>query len=200
MTDIVAVMYDQGGVLTVGGEKGTNEKAASRGLDLSDTIQAPHLLEALKRGQINNEQFVAEVNRLYWYAPRQLTNAMWAEVYESLQPEPFANQLAQLCRDAGFVVGLLSNINFAIAEMLSGGGRYEGFEPLVLSCYEGFAKPDPEIYEIVEERLGGIQPEQILLIDDQDKCVDGARERGWQVVKWEDPEQTFYNVRAMLGI
>ena len=141
--EILAIMFDMGGVLTIGGEKGTNEKAATEGLGLSETIQVPDLLEALKRGQINNEQFVAEVNLRYSHAPYRLTSAMWAKIYETLQPEPYANRLAWLCCEAELTVGLISNINFTIADMLSQDGRYSGFRPLVLSCYAGFAKPDP---------------------------------------------------------
>ncbi|MEK7152368.1 MAG: HAD-IA family hydrolase, partial [Patescibacteria group bacterium] len=56
-------------------------------------------------------------------------------------------------------------------------GWYEGFDPVVLSCEEGYAKPEEEFYRIAVERVGA-RPEEILFIDDQEKCMPPAKAMG----------------------
>jgi|GEM_PF-1476646 len=198
---IKAVIFDQGGVLTLGGEKGTNENAAARAMGLEiGSLEIIDLIEALKRGQIDNSEFVDEINRRYPDAPERLTDKMWDDIYDSLKPEPLSYDLARRCRVSGRRVGLLSNINPAIAERLRTDGSYDGFDPLVLSCYTRCAKPDPAIYAITETGLPGVRPGEILLLDDQDKCVNGALIRGWQALKVTSPEQMVREVDKLLEL
>jgi putative hydrolase of the HAD superfamily len=197
---IEVVIFDHGGVLTRGGEKGTNEKAASRAMGLDFVIEIPDLNEALKCGRITNEQYVAEINRRYPRAPRILTMTMWDEVYASLTPDPLAYAFAQRCRDSGRRVGMLSSINPTMARRLHEDGSYRGFDPLILSCAVGCAKPDPQIYALVEARLPGIRPSQILFLDDQEKCLVGARNRRWQTLLVQSPEQMARDAGRLLGL
>src|SRR5690606_18769998 len=44
------------------------------------------------------------------------------------------------------------------------------------------AKPQPEIYSVVQSQIGAL-PEEILFIDDLDKNVQGAQEAGWTATK-----------------
>ena len=198
---IKAVIFDQGGVLSKGGGKGTNVEAASRAMGLSDTIKIPDLIEALQRGGIDNDQFVKEINRRYPDAPTKLSDKMWDDVYASLKPEPLSYDFVRRCQDSGRRVGLLSNINPAMAQRLRADGSYDIFDPLVvLSCFVRCAKPDPEIYAAVEAGLTGIRRREILLLDDQDKCVNGALSRGWQAMKVISPEQMVRDGSKLLGL
>ena len=196
---IKAVVFDQGGVLSLGGEKGTNEKTATRAMGLSKTIEVPELLEDLKCGRITNAKFVDLVNAAYPDAPKRLTVGMWDTVYASLKPEAASYAFAKRCREADLRVALLSNINEGMARRLRADGSYKGFDPIVLSCDVKCAKPDPRIYAKVEAGLRGIKPAEILLLDDQDKCVVGARKRGWQALKVESPSQMVRDASRLLG-
>lgn len=196
---IKAVVFDQGGVLSLGGEKGTNEKTASRAMKLTETIKVPELLEDLKCGRITNAKFVDLVNAAYPDAPKRLTVDMWDTVYASLKPEAAAYAFAQKCRKAGLRVALLSNINEGMAKRLRADGSYKGFDPIVLSCDVRFAKPHRRIYKKVEAGLPGIKPGEILLLDDQDKCVLGAQEQGWQALKVTSTDQMIREASKLLG-
>jgi 2-haloacid dehalogenase len=48
-------------------------------------------------------------------------------------------------------------------------------------------KPDPRIYELVEEGLG-VPPGAILFADDRDANIAAAKARGWQAHLFEGPE------------
>jgi hypothetical protein len=130
LTDqIKVVIFDQGGVLSRGGGKGTNEIAAAQVMGLS-SIAVPDLIEALKRGQIDNDQFIDGVNQYYPNAPTRLTDEMWDIVYASLKKESLSYEFAYRCLELGKRIGLLSNINPAIAERLLADGSYNGFDLL----------------------------------------------------------------------
>ncbi len=52
------------------------------------------------------------------------------------------------------------------------------FDGLVVSGREGTVKPEPRIYEIMEQRTGKTGAD-LFFIDDRDYNIDTAKERGW---------------------
>jgi putative hydrolase of the HAD superfamily len=196
---IKAVVFDHGGVLSRGGETGTNEKAASRAMGLDDVIQIPDLNEDLKCGRIGNAEYVQEINRRFPDAPVRLTDDVWDGVYAALRPDPLAYEFAARCREAGLRVAMLSSVNLGIAERLRADGSYDGFDPLVLSCEQGCAKPDSAVYVAVEAGLPGVDPAEILLLDDQEKHCKAARRAGWQAIRVDSPEQMVSDASAAIG-
>lgn len=52
-----------------------------------------------------------------------------------------------------------------------------------VSCHTRVRKPDPAAYRRAAERLG-LEPEQILFIDDQPRNCDGARAVGMQAIQF----------------
>lgn len=62
---------------------------------------------------------------------------------------------------------------------------FDLFEDIVVSGTEKVAKPDPRIYEIVEERSGR-QGEALFFTDDNPANVDAARARGWNAHLFTD--------------
>ena len=51
----------------------------------------------------------------------------------------------------------------------------EIFELVVDSAFVGMRKPDPPIYELTIERLGGVTAEQCLFVDDVAVNIEAAR-------------------------
>ncbi len=68
---------------------------------------------------------------------------------------------------------------------------------LVYSHEEGIAKPDRRIYELTCERLG-IQPDEMIFLDDAEKCITGARELGIHAILFKDTEQAIADIDACL--
>ena len=73
---------------------------------------------------------------------------------------------------------------------------YDMFDATVFSCAEGVAKPDPEIYAVVVERLG-VAAEDAVLIDDSQRYVEGALGAGLKGIVFESVEQVH---RALAGL
>jgi epoxide hydrolase-like predicted phosphatase len=66
----------------------------------------------------------------------------------------------------------------------------EIFELVVDSAFVGMRKPDPRIYELTVERLGGgLRAEECVFVDDNEPNVTAARELGMAAVHFRDTEQ-----------
>ncbi len=60
------------------------------------------------------------------------------------------------------------------------------FDGTVVSGFEGVAKPDPRVFELLLDRFH-LAPQTTLLIDDSPKNVAAARAVGMQAIEFESP-------------
>jgi len=75
----------------------------------------------------------------------------------------------------------------------------EIFETVVDSGFVGVRKPDPEIYRLTLERLGGVAPERVVFVDDFEHNCEAARALGMTAVRFETTAQTIAEIDAALG-
>lgn len=66
---------------------------------------------------------------------------------------------------------------------------------LIYSHEEGIAKPDRRIYALTCERLG-VQPGEMVFLDDAEKCIAGARELGIHAILFRNTEQAIADIEA----
>jgi putative hydrolase of the HAD superfamily len=194
---IKAVLFDFGGVLSEAGKVGAIREIFANvyGID-PNTINEPEVrLKALK-GQITDQQFLDYMNKRY-ASSNLVTKARFVKtVDQMLRCEP-VYQLAKTLHQHGLKTGILSNIFTMSADSLKARGMYDNFDPVLLSCQVGYAKPEPEIYALAVRTLG-VKPQEILLIDDQQHCLDPARAMGMHVILAQDPEQIVHDTRMLL--
>ena len=57
-------------------------------------------------------------------------------------------------------------------------------------------KPDPAIYELTLERLGGGAPSDCVFLDDLDVNCEAARELGMTAVRFESNDQALAELEA----
>lgn len=62
-------------------------------------------------------------------------------------------------------------------------GIEEAFDAWLISGDVGFRKPDPQIYELVAQRLGA-DGDEVIFVDDRARNLDAAAERGWITVQF----------------
>jgi putative hydrolase of the HAD superfamily len=74
----------------------------------------------------------------------------------------------------------------------------ELFEVVVDSAFVGLRKPDHAIFELTLERLGGVNPERCVFVDDLDVNCEAARGLGMAAVRFEDAEQAIPEIEAFL--
>jgi len=71
------------------------------------------------------------------------------------------------------------------------------FDVVVDSCEVGCRKPEPRIYELVEEGLG-LPGSDLLFIDDIGINLKAASSRGWQTVKYDDTQKVLRVLHAVI--
>lgn len=78
-------------------------------------------------------------------------------------------------REAGITVGLISNFEEWLEEMLTAWEVTTLFEPIVISGREGLEKPDPAIFRLAVERAG-VAPEDAVYVGDHPRIDAAAAE------------------------
>jgi epoxide hydrolase-like predicted phosphatase len=177
---IKAVLFDFGGVLSESGKAGFVRGILANlyGVNLED-LYSDKLQQEWRRDQVDDAQVLAALNKHFgkhitpdmFYAKAQAATLRSAEVYG----------LADQLRHMGIKTGILSNIFSRTAESLRQQGFYDGFDPIVLSCEQGYAKPDEELYKIAIKKTG-FKAEEIIFVDDQDKCRPPAEKLGMHFI------------------
>jgi putative hydrolase of the HAD superfamily len=194
---IKAVLFDFGGVLSEAGARGSVRGWLGKvyGLDL-DIEKAQEIFYKMWRGQISDDEFLAEIRQRYPDAPVVTKEDFMKHMQQFRRCEP-VYMLAQTLRDHGIKTGILSNVFGMGAEPLKAGGFYTGFDPVILSSDTGLAKPDPEFYALAIQKLG-LKPEEIAFIDDQQYALDPAKAIGMHTVLATSPEQIVRDTKELI--
>jgi len=80
-----------------------------------------------------------------------------------------------------YKVGLISNVNEFHAEINKKRGLFSHFNPCILSCDVGMAKPDKEIFELALKMLK-LGPGECVFIDDREKHLKTAKSMGFNTM------------------
>lgn len=141
----------------------------------------------------------------YWHALRQNYGL---SIHDTISEEfrhwkgLDANQdilgLVQEVRSAGLTAAALTNVIEPTFRVIEAAGYYTAFDHVIASCKAGYAKPDPEIYHIALRTVGA-KPEEVIFIDDKQKCLDPAAADGWTTVLATSPAQIIHDVRQLLA-
>ena len=202
MRDVL--ICDFGGVLTTPLQAGflAYQKEAGVTLEELGTAMArateehgDHPLFMLERGEIPETEFGARLER--HVGAHFDVNRLRTLFFEGLQPNTPMIELVRQLRGEGIRAALLTN-NVREWEPLWRAKLPEVdelFEVVVDSAFVGLRKPDPAIYTLTLERLGGVAAERCVFVDDLDVNCDAARELGMTAVRYESPEQAIPEVR-----
>lgn len=117
--------------------------------------------------------------------------------YTELEPQPEIVALAEQLRRAGVATGVLSNVIPVTLDSVRSRNGYAGFNPLILSCEIGFAKPDEAIYKFALEKLN-LKPEEVLYIDDMEKNLPPAGKLGMHTILAKSLGQTIVDTKQLI--
>jgi putative hydrolase of the HAD superfamily len=206
---IRALISDFGGVLTTplsAGFLAYQEEAPisledlGRGMQTAAEIYGEHPLHSLERGEISEQEFA---RRLAEQLHDGFDLARLRELYfERIDPnEPMISFIGNQ-RRRGLRTALLTN-NVREWEPLWRAKLPELdeiFEIVVDSAFVGMRKPEPGIYELTVERLGGgLRAEDCLFVDDIELNCEAARELGMTAVWFQTSDQAIPELRSALG-
>jgi putative hydrolase of the HAD superfamily len=195
-----AVLFDVGGVLEINPATGWLDRWAAR-LQLA-TAELGQRLDRLWRGGDIGAVTLGDIERrtaadleLSERALVELMDDVWTEYLGSLN-HPLM-EFVQSLRPR-FKTGILSN-SFVGARQREHDayGFPDMFDTIVYSHEVGHLKPEPAIYAVACERLG-LEPDEVLFLDDLQVNVDGARAVGMNAITFVNTEQAISDLSARL--
>ena len=209
---ITTVISDFGGVLTtplvqsfaaVQDETGIPFEELAKAMGRIEEEDGKHPLYELETGNLTEVDFLAKLGEALEPALGHRPELhRFSEIYfEALHPNPPMIELMRQAKAAGHRMGMLTN-NVREWEPLWRAMLPvdEIFETVVDSGFVGLRKPDPEIYELTLELLGGVPADQCLFVDDVDVNCAAARELGMSAVHYQHNDQAIPEIREALGL
>jgi epoxide hydrolase-like predicted phosphatase len=144
--------------------------------------QATSLNKQADAGLITYDDFIREIAGLAGISGQQAS-----VIVDDSSPNPaLFDYIAQL--KPHYKIGMLSNAAANWLSELFSPAQIALFDATLLSYEAGFIKPQPEIYELMAERLG-LEPNECVFIDDQERCTTGAREVGMEAIWYRGFDQ-----------
>ena len=166
----------------------------------SDVIETNfwHYNDAVCRGEISLDEFNRILGEQFEMA------AFDCRVYylDPIEPIKEMHDLVAWANEH-YYVGLLSNIMPGLIETMLNQETLPPIEyaAIIDSSEVGAIKPEQRIYEIALEK-SGVQPSEILLVDDSRTNIMAAERMGWRVLWFDDfrPDESADRVRAALEL
>lgn len=146
------------------------------------------LLVQLESGIISDEQFLTEVQQKTGFSGSMEEFAgYFADIFA---PMPEMVELHSGLLKKNIPTYIFSNTNdLAVRHIRDKFPFFRQFDGYILSYKVGAMKPQPKIYEALEE-MSGRRGGDIFYIDDRPENVEAGAARGWQVVLHGSPEIT----------
>src|SRR3954453_6798971 len=209
---ITTVISDFGGVLTtplvqsfaaVQDETGIPFEELAKAMARIEEEDGRHPLFELETGRLTEVQFLQKLgDSLEPVLGHRPELHRLSEIYlEGLHRKEPMIDLMREAKSSGHRMGLLTN-NVREWEPLwrSMLPVDEIFEAVVDSGFVGLPKPDPQIYELMLERLDGVPAQECLFIDDVDVNCAAARELGMSAVHYQHNEKAIPEIRKALSL
>ena len=195
-------MFDIGGVLEIAPRTGWDAKWEAD-LQLKPGELTERLRTIWKAGSVGTitieevEKSTGEILGLDRPQVEAFMRDLWDEYLGTLNSEL-----------AAYFAGLRSRYKTAILSNSFVGAREQEHErygfgdicDLIIYSHEvGLQKPDRRIYELTCERLG-VQPEEVIFLDDVEAAVSAAREVGINGILYKDNTQAIAEIEACVRI
>lgn len=204
-----AVISDFGGVLTTplmesfaAYQRRSGITPAALGEAMARILERTgrHPLHDLERGKVTEADFLRELEAELGGG---VTLHEFRDTYfEALRPNEEMIGLMRDLRRRGYRMALLTNnVREWEAQWRAKLPDIDRiFEVVVDSAFVGVRKPEPEIYELTVERLGGgVRPEECVFVDDVELNCEAARAVGMRAVWFRDYEQAAAELEAALA-
>lgn len=197
---IRAIVFDIGGVLEITPPTGWVERWEAR-LGLQPGELNERLMEVWEAGSLGHiteaqvEKSVGDLLGLDRAQVDALMRDLWDEYLGTLNAE-LAGYWAGL--RPRYKTGILSNSFVGAREKEEDRYRFGQMCDLIIYSHEeGMQKPDRRFFELACERLG-VQPDEMIFLDDKEMCVEGAQALGIHTVLFQNTAQAIADIEAIL--
>jgi len=162
---------------------------------LEQLLDQSPLLAKYESGQMNCEEFFLAVGQEAGYDG---TQGEFAALFENIfTPIEEVIAMHEQIAASGLPTYTLSNTNaMAVRHIQHTYPFWTRFTGHVLSYEHGSLKPEKEIYGAFE-RVCGFREGSIAYLDDREENIVVAKERGWEAVKYSNPQQVLGAFQAL---
>ena len=189
MSEISCIIFDWGGVLVKNPvEDFIIECAKTIGVEVEQLKSTySEFTYQFERGMISEKE-LWEKAETKLNINIQSANSIWYDCFKNIySPREDMFNLANDLKENGYLIALLSNTEVPAMNFFND-QNYTMFDYKIFSCKEGKAKPEPELYKILLNKLA-IPAEQTLFIDDKLDNVETARKLNMNAVQYIDREK-----------
>lgn len=146
------------------------------------------LLYRYETGLMTRAEFFEAVQQVTgFHGTSNEFSSFFADIFWEI---PIMVELHATLRQRGVPTYIFSNTNdLAILHIRRNFPFFANFDGYILSYEVRAMKPDPRIYEALEQMSGKRGPE-ILYLDDRQENVDAGAARGWHVILQTHPAQS----------
>lgn len=203
-----AVVFDFGGVIITPITNKLQVLADDHGTDLMTMLEllmgprhesTGHPWHRSERGEIWAHEVQALLGPWADQAGVELTGNEIDQLMDGMTYSYVDSAIAKVAELAAgpHKLALLTNLNLDFRPTLEAEFDLSQFDAVIDSAVEGTRKPEPRIYELVEERLG-VAGEQIIYLDDFDHNLGPAQARGWTTIHVTNPDRAIEELSARL--
>jgi 2-haloacid dehalogenase len=153
------------------------------------------LLYRFETGLLTNEQFYGEVCAACEYSGTlgEFCDC-FADIFSEIKP---MTAMQAALRAHGVPTYIFSNTNgIAVPHVRKNFPFFANFDGYIYSYEHGAMKPDPKIYEVVEQ-ISGCRGSQIVYLDDRVENFEAGCDRGWRALLHKTAEETIPALRQM---
>jgi putative hydrolase of the HAD superfamily len=163
---------------------------------LLETSMAWDIYRPAMAGEITDAEWMSLVASRLPIEPEKAAEAVakWQD-YRG-EPDPDALAFVREVRAGGRRVGLATNATDRLRPDLDALGLADEVDVVISSWEQKVHKPAPEFFERACELIG-FAPKHVLVVDDDDRVVRGARAAGLSAYRWSGPEHVAYLRKAL---
>jgi len=143
---------------------------------------------AMKAGSSDSDFWLGFAKKKGIQLPKDWAEQYRATLKKSVGADPSMYLLVEELKEDGIRVGMLSNIDDRYTKLIRDFGFYDPFEPCLLSCEMGLAKPDPKVYELLLKTLN-LPAKEVVFIDDKVENVEAAQKIGIDAIVFTSSKQ-----------
>jgi len=195
---IKAVIFDYGGVMRFTPNSTIKQIAEAYGVSLQEFLdKSKQFSDLFSCGEISEEEFWEKSSRALNRAIPVEKEDFWIKKYEAEPMYPEMVDFVKQLKAGRLKTIVLSNVTKPYAIITKNKGGYEHFDKVILSCFVGLRKPNPEIYSLAIKKLR-IEPEKCLFIDDYKPNLESAEKLGMKTVLAKKPKQVIKDVLEII--
>lgn len=190
---IKAIIFDCFGVVITDALQVICDELRSR--DPAAANEVSDLIKANNRGIIQPAESNEKIARILGISVPAFRQKVESGEAKDARLLSYIRELRQ-----NYKVAMLSNIGVAsLARRFDAQELEDSFDVVVASAEIGFAKPEPEAYEITADRLG-VRYDECVFTDDREPYCEGARAVGMQAILYRDLSQFRYELEVLLTL